>query len=521
MDNDNMGLRLIKKGKNGIMRTIFSRLGLIIILLLLQFIVLFGMFFWFEQHWQYIFGAVSILSVIMVQYLLNNPLNATAKTTWLVIIMAFPVFGTLLFLFTKLEFGYRLEKEKVTKLINDTKNSILQDEAVIERLETEAPEVVSLYKYINRSGCFPVYENADIKYFPLGEDKFKELLIQLKQAKKYIFLEYFIIDEGLMWGKILEILVEKAAEGVEVRVMYDGMCELALLPYNYPQKLEALGIKCKMFSPITPFVSTHYNYRDHRKILVIDGHTAFTGGINFADEYINHIERFGHWKDTAVMVKGEAAKSFTLMFLQMWNVMEKNPEIDKYLTDNKAKCGLHTGYVIPYADSPFDDDKVGEYVYMDIINRAKSYVHIMTPYLILDCELESALKFAAKRGVDVKIILPGIPDKKIAYSLAKTHYISLIDAGVKIYEYTPGFVHAKVFVSDGCKAVVGTINLDYRSLYHHFECAAYMYKAECISDIENDFADTLSKCREATKEAAKHNRYRWLGWALKVISPLM
>ena len=273
---------------------------------------------------------------------------------------------------------------------------------------------------------------------------------------------------------------------------------------------------------MVPLVSTHYNYRDHRKILVIDGHTAFNGGVNLADEYINRIEKYGHWKDTAVMLKGEAARSFTLMFLQMWNVTGHPPEFGDFCAA-PVPARRAPGFVMPFGDCPLDADKVGEQVYMDILNRATTYVHIMTPYLILDGEMQNALEFAARRGVDVRLILPGVPDKSAPYALAKTHYAALLDAGVKIYEYTPGFVHAKVFVADGREAVVGTINLDYRSLYHHFECATWMYGVECIADIDADFAATQAKCRRVEKETIWQNarRLRLLGPVLKVVAPLM
>ena len=375
-------------------------------------------------------------------------------------------------------------------------------------------------RYVNRTGCFPIFTYTETKYFAGGEEKFAAVLDELDKAENFIFMEYFIIDEGYMWGKILEKLKEKAAQGVEVRVMYDGMCEMSTLTHDYPKRMARLGVKCKAFSPITPFLSTYYNYRDHRKILVIDGKIAFTGGINFADEYINRRERFGHWKDSAVMLRGDAVRSFTLMFLQMWNISEKEPEWEKWLTPvNTCKCD---GFVMPYADCPLDDDKVGENVYIDILNRATSYVHIMTPYLILDGELNNAIKYAAQRGVDVKIILPGIPDKKLAFALAKTHYKELISAGVGIYEYTRGFIHSKSFVSDDEKAVVGTINLDYRSLYHHFECAAYLYRTSSIPDIEADFADTLRECTSVTLETIKKEKlfYKLTGQILKFIAPL-
>lgn len=304
--------------------------------------------------------------------------------------------------------------------------------------------------------------------------------------------------------------------------MYDGSNEFTTLPRDYPRRLAKLGIKCKVFAPATPFISTHYNYRDHRKILVIDGKTAFTGGVNLADEYINACEKYGHWKDAAIMLKGPAVKSFTLMFLQMWNITGQQAEYEKYIC---ADIPQHNagGYIIPYGDSPLDNEKVGKMVYMDIINRADRYLYIMSPYLILDGDLETALKFAAARGVDVKIILPGIPDKKVPYALAKTHYSSLVSAGVKIYEYTPGFVHAKIFISDDEKAVVGTINLDYRSLYHHFECAAFMYKTDCMPDIVQDFEATLTKCRQVTDESIKKEKLttKILGSTMKILAPLM
>ena len=360
-------------------------------------------------------------------------------------------------------------------------------------------------------------------YFPLGEDKWARMLPELEKAEKFIFLEYFIIDEGLMWGRVLEILARKAKEGVEVRLLYDGTNEFSTLPHDYPERLKKLGIQCRMFAPLTPFLSTHYNYRDHRKILVIDGHTAFNGGINLADEYINRKNKYGHWKDTAVMLKGEAVRSFTLMFLQLWHLQDKEAEYDRYLAAPTCAPEHASGFVIPSGDCPVDEDKLGERVYLDILNHARHYVHIMTPYLILDSEMENALIYAAERGVDVRIIMPGIPDKEMAYALAKTYYPALMAAGVRIYEYTPGFVHAKVFTCDDETAVVGTINLDYRSLYHHFECATYLYKTDCIAEIEADFQQTLARCERVTIEKLKKEplKRKILGPALKVIAPLL
>ena len=523
IDYKNKGLILLKKGQSGIIHAVFSRFGLILLMLAVQVMILFSIFQWFYEVIPHIFGGTVILTSAIVVYLLNSRVNPTAKITWLIILLILPVFGVLLFVYTQSDLGHRVLKEWANKMISDTRSCIRQDEAVAKRLAEENGGVAALAHYMGRSGSHPVYDKTAVTYFPLGEDKFEEMLGQLEAAEHFIFMEYFIVSEGVMWGRVLEILARKAAAGVDVRVMYDGTCEFALLPHDYPKRLRRLGIKCKIFAPASPFVSTHYNYRDHRKILVIDGHTAFNGGVNLSDEYINQKMKFGHWKDTAVMVKGEAVKSFTLMFLQMWGMDGGKAEFDTFLAYPALPVQEAKGYVIPYGDRPLDEDQLGERVYMDILNRALKYVHIMTPYLILDGEMETALKFAAERGVEIVVLLPGIPDKRIPYALAKTHYASLLESGVKIFEYTPGFVHAKVFVSDDQEAVVGTINLDYRSLYHHFECATYMYGTDCVPKIEKDFQDTLLKCRQVTKETLRHEKWtmRLLGSLMKVAAPLL
>lgn len=515
--------RLAKPRKKGLLGFVFSRFLIILILLILQVLVYFALFSWLNSYMSHFYVIMSLFTLVMVIYLFMSGIDASAKLTWLLIMAVVPFVGAVLLLYTQRNFGHRKLKEHAEEMIRETKTAISQSERVTQRLKADGGDTEDLAKYLSRSGCFPVYDNTEVTYFPLGENKFEAMLAELEKAKRFIFMEYFIIEEGYMWGKILEILIRKASEGVDVRVMYDGMCEMSTLPADYWKLLKKQGIRAKPFAPIVPVLSTHYNYRDHRKILVIDGETAFNGGVNLADEYINRKERFGHWKDTAVMLKGEAVKSFTLLFLQMWNIGEKQPEFLPWLEDTGYRPKQTEGYVMPYGDCPLDEDKAGEMVYMDMLNRAGDYVHIMTPYLILDGELETALKFAAERGVDVKLILPGIPDKKGAYSLAKSHYKALTEAGVKIYEYTPGFVHAKVVVSDDEKAVVGTINMDYRSLYHHFECATYLYKTKCISAIEADFQDTLAKCRPVTAESIKNEKlgYKLLGIVMKFVSPLM
>lgn len=513
-------LTLLPKKRKGFLKLIFSRIGFVALLLVMEFGILFSVYNWISEYFHWFALAQTVFSVGMVFYLFNCLMDATAKLTWLFLIMLFPVPATIMLWFTRKDIGHWSEKARMESLTAATRDMLAQEQATITKPEIVDSGTDDLCRFLNLGGCFPIYENTEVTYFPSGEAKFRAMLEELKKAERFIFLEYFIIDEGLMWGSILKILADKAARGVDVRVMYDGMCEISTLSADYPKRLEKLGVKCKPFSRIHPFISTHYNYRDHRKILVIDGKTAFNGGVNLADEYINHIERFGHWKDTALMLKGEAVQSFTLMFLQMWNMVERDVRWDEC---GVRKAAASDGFVMPYCDCPLDGSRVGESVYIDILYRAKSYVHIMTPYLILDNELETALKFAARRGVDVKLILPGIPDKKAAYALAKSHYKSLLSAGVKLYEYTPGFVHAKVFVCDDEKAVAGTINLDYRSLYHHFECATYLYRASCVADIEADFEETLEKCRRVTSDTVKHEKlsYKALGGIMKLIAPLM
>ena len=519
MDNNEV-LGLLPKSRKNLLRIIFSRLGLVVITIIAELVLLVGAYLWAFSYFKWLVLVQFVFTIIMILYLFNCSMDASAKLTWLFLIMLAPVPASIFLWFTQKNFGHRMVKERTAELIEATKDMLKQDKETLYAPELIESGTDDLCRYVNRSGCFPIYKNTSTTFFPSGEAKFEAMLEELKKAEKFIFLEYFIITEGFMWGSILKILADKAAQGVDVRVMYDGMCEISTLTADYPKRLAKLGIKCKPFSAIHPFLSSHYNYRDHRKILVIDGKVAFNGGVNLADEYINKKERFGHWKDTAVMVKGQAVESFTLMFLQMWNLTEQDVKWDECKVEASAESD---GYVMPYCDCPLDGERVGESVYMDILYRAKHYVHIMTPYLILDNELETALKYAAQRGVDVKIILPGIPDKKIAYSLAKSHYSQLVKYGVKIYEYDPGFVHAKIFASDNEKAVVGTINLDYRSLYHHFECATYMYKTSCVSEIEADYQETLKKCSAVTNESIKNEKifYKVFGAIVKILAPLM
>ena len=522
MEKETNVMRLSSVRKKGLLRIVFSRLLLIVLLMAAQVWLVVLALSWASRLFPHYAAAQIIFTVCMILYLYNSGTEASSKLTWMWLIALFPLVGAGLLLFTRLNIGNRMIHRRMSELIEETASVLPVNDDVLGRLAGDPYGSDDLCRYLNHSGCFPIYENTQTRYFSSGEDAFDAILQELEKAEKTIFLESFIIEEGYMWGRVLDILCRKAEEGVDVRVMYDGMCEISHLPYGYAGLLEARGIRAKAFARVTPFVSTHYNYRDHRKIVVIDGKVAFTGGINFADEYINRVERFGHWKDAAIMLRGEAARSFLLMFLQMWSTTEKEPDFS--LCAEPAEETVEAeGVVMPYADCPLDAYRVGENVYIDMLYRANTYVHIMTPYLILDDELESAFLYAAQRGVDVKIILPGIPDKKTAYALAKSHYRTLTEAGVQLFEYTPGFVHSKVCVSDDCRAVVGSINFDYRSLYHHFECAAYLYRTPCVADIEADIVRTLEECRAVTPETIRHEKllYRILGGLLKLVAPLM
>ena len=509
---------LLDKGKQGIFHLIFGRTGVVILLLLVQLGLYLAAFMRLQELYC---GAAILLALVVALVEVSRRGNPSVKLSWVLLTMLAPVLTIPLYLLVNADLGHRLAHFRLREIDRETARYAPPRPDLRRELEERDPGAAGLAAYLERQG-FPLYQNSDAKYFPLGEDMFEEVLAQLERARSFIFLEYFIIQEGYMWGRILSILERKVKEGVEVRLLYDGTCALTKVPYYYPQELEKIGIQCKMYAPLRPVVSTHYNNRDHRKILVVDGRVAFTGGINLADEYINRRVLHGHWKDTAVMVSGEAVRGFTLMFLQMWNVDTRQAEdYPRYLDVTRPVAA--PGFVLPYGDRPFDGEMVGEMVYMDILNRARRYVHITTPYLIVDNEMVTALTYAAKRGVEVVLIVPAIPDKKYVYALNQVYYRELIEAGVEIREYTPGFIHAKMFVSDDTTAVVGSINLDYRSLYLHFECAALLYGAAAVADVERDFQATRAVSRTITVEDCKRRKLRWrfFGWILRPLAPLM
>lgn len=513
----------IKKGKNGILKIVFGRTGVLLACFLIQMLLIALGFQFLAQYIYWFFGGHMLFGVVMLIVIHNRIDNPAFQLAWAAIVLLFPVSGGLMYLYVELQPGTRVLSARIEEIDRVTEGSLYQENEVLQELARKDYSTAQLANYIWNTEHYPIYKNTEVTYFPSGEAKFEELKKQLSAAKRFIFLEYFILSEGYMWESIEEILVAKVKEGVEVRVLYDGMNELYNLPAHFADRLKDAGIRCKVFSPVYPVISTHYNNRDHRKIVVIDGHTAFTGGVNLADEYINRKERFGHWKDAAIMLHGEAVKSFTVMFLRMWDITEKVENMALYTHDIEMAMPECNGFVMPYPANPFGKERTAERIYIDILNSAQRYVHIMTPYLVPGYEMRQALIYAARRGVDVKIILPHIPDKKYAFALAHSYYKKLIQAGVRIYEYTPGFVHSKVWVSDDIRAVVGAINLDYRSLYLNFECAAFLYDVEEIQQIEEDIRATLPKCQLVTMFDVRHDKWtrKLTGKFLKLVAPLM
>lgn len=523
--------------KRNVLQIIFSRTMLMMVLIVVQFAYIIARMYALAEHIPVLLGGELLIVAVVMAIILNSRENPSVKLSWCFLVGIFPIFGSIVYFVIRFDLGYRVLQKRITLVEEDGRKYIPKQDGVLKELKQKDAQTYHMAQYLRKNSGSLVSTNNQVKYFSIGEEMFEEMIKQLETATEYIYLEYFMIAHGKMWNTILKILERKAKEGVDVRLLYDGSCSVYLLPYKYPKQIEKLGIKCQMFSPPIPFLSMHYNNRDHRKIMVIDGRVAFTGGINLCDEYINIDSPFGHWKDVGIMLEGDAVFDFTLMFMKMWcATIVKNtsdvhlPNMQKYLekTDYFPK-NLDTlkeekgGYVIPYADSPVDDEYIGKNVYIDILNQAKDYVYIMTPYLILDGEMLHAITLAAKRGVDVRIILPHIPDKWYVFVLARANYKTLLEAGVKVYEYTPGFVHAKVFVADGERAVVGSMNLDYRSLYWHYECSAYLYKVDAIADIYKDFINTQEMCEQVNDEFVKKISIfsKVAAFVLKMVAPLL
>ena len=492
-------------------RLLMSKYGFSIAIILIELVLVFGIILYMSQIAPIIWVTlVFLISVATVIAIVNRSMTPESKVTWLIVTFV-PVFGPLLYLM----FGERRLSKKELKQLQEL-NSIAFHENNGRQLHLQLQETdKSAYGIINAllhmDSNAEVYDQTDSQFFASGEEMWQQMLKDLKRAEKFIFLEYYIVEEGLMWDSMFEILEEKAAQGVEVKMLYDDIGCMVTLPGDYTVYLRSKGIDAHKFNKVIPRMTVAYNNRDHRKILVIDGQISYTGGINLADEYINHIERFGHWKDSGIRIDGPATQAFTRLFLMNWYINRGEiSDFDQYHLENQTRSG--SGLCIPYGSGPkpIYQMKVGKIVYQNLINQAEDFVYITTPYLIIDYDLTEDIKNAAMRGVDVRIVTPHIPDKKLIQLVTRGAYPDLLSAGVRIFEYTPGFIHSKQMIVDDRFAAVGTINLDYRSLVHHYENAVLLYKTESIADIRKDFEEIFEQSQEIFSDTINPTWYQMM-----------
>ena len=492
-------------------RLLMSKYGFSVAIILIDLFLVFGIILYMSQIAPIIWVTlVFLISVATVIAIVNRSMSPESKVTWLIVTFV-PVFGPLLYLM----FGERRLSKKELKQLQEL-NSIAFHENNGRQLHLQLQETdKSAYGIINAllhmDSNAEVYDQTDSQFFASGEEMWQQMLEDLKRAKKFIFLEYYIVEEGLMWDSMLEILEEKAAQGVEVKMLYDDIGCMVTLPGDYTVHLRSKGIDAHKFNKVIPRMTVAYNNRDHRKILVIDGQISYTGGINLADEYINQIERFGHWKDSGIRIDGPATQAFTRLFLMNWYINRGEiSDFDQYHLENQKRSG--SGLCIPYGSGPkpIYQMKVGKIVYQNLINQAEDFVYITTPYLIIDYDLTEDIKNAAMRGVDVRIVTPHIPDKKLIQLVTRGAYPDLLSAGVRIFEYTPGFIHSKQMIVDDRFAAVGTINLDYRSLVHHYENAVLLYKTESIADIRKDFEGIFEQSQEIFSDTINPTWYQMM-----------
>ncbi len=477
------------------------------ILILLQLGLIYMLIYLLSVRLTEFLFIVQVLNMMIVIYILNKNDNPSYKMTWIIFILGIPLVGGI----TYLMFGGRKVPRDIRTGIKELNNGqaiLIQEKAVMDSIHEK--EYLRQARYLYDNTGFPIYKNTKVTYLSSGEAKFEALVNALKSAEKFILLEYFIIKEGYVWSTIKEILVSKVKEGVDVKLIYDDAGSKSL-PYEFLEDCRALGIKAFAFNPLRPILAIYMNNRDHRKIAVVDGRIGFIGGMNLADEYINRISPFGHWKDVAVQFEGEAVYSLSLMFLQFYDHVSKEISDYSWYYGNPKKYE-NVGYVQNFSDSPTDEEPVSQFTHLNLINSASSYIYIMTPYLVIGYEIMIALVNAAKSGVDVRIMVPHIPDKKYVFSVTRSNYEYLTQNGVRIFEYLPGFLHAKVMVADDRVAIVGTTNLDFRSYFLHFECGSLIIDDPSIKDIVDDCKDTLSKCIEITYEEAKNVNFMVKLW---------
>ena len=480
-----------------ILKVVFGRVLFTVLCLIIQLIWIIALVWKLNQYYVWFATVIEIIGVIVVLRINAKSEFSAARLVWTIVILSLPLFGITLYLMFGRTGLTKRTKAYYEKVAAKYSPELTQEKEILLSLKKENIYIHNQEYYIQNSSGYPVYRNTDVTYYPQTEPALEAMLKDLENAREFIFMEYFAVEDTEVFHRIEEILLKKVSEGVEVRFIYDDFGSIGFVKPEFMRRMYRQGIQCRIFNPLIPLLYVFMNHRDHRKITVIDNHVSFSGGYNLADEYFNVTHPYGHWKDTGVRLEGDAVKSHTVMFLEMWNFIRDTDEsYEKYLRRNTAFQSQQKGFVQPYSDTPLDNVTLGENVYMNILKTASRYVYITTPYLIIDNEMQKELCMAAERGIDVRIITPGIPDKKLVFLLTQSYYAALIRSGVRIYEYTPGFIHAKGYLSDDQVAVVGTINMDYRSLYLHFECGVYLYGYDAIMDIKRDFIETFPLCRE-------------------------
>ncbi len=512
-------MRLKKLGK-----LLTSKFLLVCFLLLIEIAIIPAVFYWFffsvDTTWIFVVlcAAVVILDLAIALWIVNSDMNAEYKIAWLMPVLFLPPIGALLYLNLRRRPRPRRRLKQLAEKFAGMECLYVKKDGHVGTEYADDGFAASCAEYVAQATGLPPTDCYEFEYFPSGESYCERLLEELEKAEKYIFLEYFILRPGKFWNSVLDILKRKAGEGVDVRVIYDDIGSMLKVPDNYAAELEKQGVKCMCFNPFRPVLDLAQNNRTHRKIALIDGVTAFTGGINLSDEYINETHPFGHWKDTGIMMRGRAAQNFAAMFLQLWFLRAPDEDYTRYLsTGPKGDCSC-----LAFCDSPLDRQNVCEDLYLKIIYHAKKYVYINTPYLILDGEMKRALITAAHSGVDVRITVPDIPDKKYVFAVTKAFYSELIKEGIHIYRYKPGFIHAKSIVSDDKYCIIGSTNMDFRSFYLHFECNMMFFDERVSAKLTADYLDTCKQCDEVKKEHFKESIFRLIYRAvLRVFAPLM
>ena len=507
-----------RSSSNSILRIIFVGVSVLFQVCWLMILIL-----KLNRYGTYIHIISSVLALIAVVRLYSRHTTSALKTTWIMLILAFPVMGLSLFLMLEIFGDLGRVGKRLRSIRRTTRAALPENQPLLEELRRKDPAAAGIGRYLLRYAHSPIYKNTHTRYFAEATDAFEAMKQDMRKAEKTIFLEYFIVADCEAFWQLRDILAERAAAGVDVRLMYDDIGSVGYASFRFARELEKMGIRCRVFNPALPIVNRFMNDRDHRKIAVIDGVIGYTGGFNLSNEYFGITRPFGKWKDTGIRLEGEAVRSLTTSFLELWHVGDLQEQVPQVCGKQMDAPCVSEGYVQPYADSPLDPERVAENVYMDLAAAAKESLWFITPYLIISDEMISALSLAAKRGVDVRIITPGIPDKKIVYQITRSYYGCLVSQGVRIFEFVPGFCHAKQCLCDGIMASIGTSNLDYRSLYHHFENDVFLYGGPAVEQMKQDFEELFPQCAEVTERyrTGRNKGLRIWQCILRLVAPLL